>query len=215
MEILKYRKDGSSEWQSFIAIKGEDGKTPVKGVDYWTAADRQEIIDSLPLTESGDIDLTNYATKDYVDSAIDNLDLSDIDLSGYVTKTELGEQHFASTTFVHQQIAATGHINEGRAKILIDNSLNGYATEDYVDNAIANIDIPSGDSGGMTESQVLSLLISKGYITESAVETLLESKVYATEQYVDGWFNNNNLPNYYTKDEIDAMIPPSGEEVSY
>lgn len=27
--------------------KGADGKTPVKGVDYWTAADKQEIIDDI------------------------------------------------------------------------------------------------------------------------------------------------------------------------
>ena len=208
MEILKYRKDANSEWQSVVALKGEDGKTPVKGVDYWTAADKQEIIDSLPLTESGDIDLTNYATKDYVDSAIDNLDLSDIDLSNYITEDELDNKLFATTTFVHQQIAATGHINEGRAQTLINNSLNGYATEDYVDNAIANIDIPSEGSGGLTEADVETILSQKEYVTEADVESL-------TKVCVDHWFNNNNLPNYYTKDEIDAMIPPSGEEVSY
>lgn len=27
--------------------KGADGKTPVKGTDYWTAADKQEIVNSV------------------------------------------------------------------------------------------------------------------------------------------------------------------------
>ena len=26
------------------AIKGADGKTPARGTDYWTAADKQEIV---------------------------------------------------------------------------------------------------------------------------------------------------------------------------
>lgn len=29
------------------AIKGADGHTPVKGTDYWTAADKQEIVNDV------------------------------------------------------------------------------------------------------------------------------------------------------------------------
>lgn len=29
------------------AIKGTDGKTPVRGADYWTEADKQEIVNSV------------------------------------------------------------------------------------------------------------------------------------------------------------------------
>lgn len=74
MEILKYRKDVNSPWQDIIAIKGDkgeqglpgetgpqgeqgpagvngtngsDGYTPVKGTDYWTETDKQEIIDEV------------------------------------------------------------------------------------------------------------------------------------------------------------------------
>lgn len=67
MAIIKYRENPSAEWQELIAIKGEpgapgkdgadglpgkdgkdgvdgaDGYTPVKTVDYWTAADIAEI----------------------------------------------------------------------------------------------------------------------------------------------------------------------------
>ena len=39
--ILNIKKDG--EWVEIPALKGEDGYTPVKGTDYWTADDISEI----------------------------------------------------------------------------------------------------------------------------------------------------------------------------
>ena len=39
--ILNIKKDG--EWVEVPALKGEDGYTPVKGTDYWTAEDIAEI----------------------------------------------------------------------------------------------------------------------------------------------------------------------------
>ena len=39
--ILNIKKDG--EWVEIPALKGEDGYTPVKGTDYWTADDIAEI----------------------------------------------------------------------------------------------------------------------------------------------------------------------------
>ena len=40
--------DGKLKYNgSDVGLKGADGKTPVKGTDYWTAADKQEIIDDI------------------------------------------------------------------------------------------------------------------------------------------------------------------------
>ena len=39
--ILNIKKDG--EWVEIPCLKGEDGYTPVKGTDYWTAEDIAEI----------------------------------------------------------------------------------------------------------------------------------------------------------------------------
>ena len=59
MEILKIKDKNTGQWinipalkgekgdtgtQGPIGPKGEDGKTPVKGTDYWTAADKTEIV---------------------------------------------------------------------------------------------------------------------------------------------------------------------------
>ena len=75
MEILKIRNSSTGEWASIPAIKGdkgekgdkgdkgENGYTPVKGVDYFTDADKQELIQdilsALPKTEEVDTNGTN------------------------------------------------------------------------------------------------------------------------------------------------------------
>ena len=66
---------------------GEDGYTPVRGVDYWTAKDKQEIIAEIP-----GADLTGYATEEYVGKKIAEAQLGGegggVDLSAYYTKSE-------------------------------------------------------------------------------------------------------------------------------
>lgn len=47
---IQYSTDGGSTWTNLIAVadlKGADGKTPVRGTDYWTAADKQEIVNNV------------------------------------------------------------------------------------------------------------------------------------------------------------------------
>lgn len=46
------------------AVKGKDGKTPVKGVDYWTEEDKTSIINDVGEAMSSDFD--------FLDSRIDN-----------------------------------------------------------------------------------------------------------------------------------------------
>lgn len=39
--------DGANGKDGAQGEKGADGKTPIKGTDYWTAADKQEIVNSV------------------------------------------------------------------------------------------------------------------------------------------------------------------------
>ena len=63
--------------------KGDDGYTPIKGVDYFTTADKEEMlsgyatesfvsesITNAQLGGDGEVDLSAYATKQYVDNEI-------------------------------------------------------------------------------------------------------------------------------------------------
>ena len=72
MEILKIRNKLTGKWASIPAIKGdkgdkgdkgENGYTPVKGVDYFTDADKQELIQdilsALPNTKEVNTNGTN------------------------------------------------------------------------------------------------------------------------------------------------------------
>ena len=50
-------KNGSKGSKGDTGAKGADGKTPVRGTDYWTSADKAEIVDmvlgALPAAEGG------------------------------------------------------------------------------------------------------------------------------------------------------------------
>ena len=43
MSVLKI--NNGTTWESIPVIKGEDGYTPIKGTDYWTAEDKAEIVE--------------------------------------------------------------------------------------------------------------------------------------------------------------------------
>lgn len=47
MDILRVKDPKTGEWNAIPAIQGEAGKTPVKGVDYWTEEDKQEIVQDV------------------------------------------------------------------------------------------------------------------------------------------------------------------------
>lgn len=84
MSIIYFRKSPNEAWATIPAIKGADGHTPIKGVDYFTEEEIEEIKQEI---SAGDIDLTGYATEEYVNDAIDAINILEvIDLAGYATK---------------------------------------------------------------------------------------------------------------------------------
>lgn len=76
-------------------------------------------------------DFTGYATEEYVDNAIENIEIPEVDLTDYATKQYVNE------TVANAQLGG-GEVD-----------LTDYATKDYVDNAIAGIDIPEVDLSGI------------------------------------------------------------------
>ena len=45
--VCKVWDEEQGKYVSIPAIKGIDGKTPARGTDYWTEADKQEIVNSV------------------------------------------------------------------------------------------------------------------------------------------------------------------------
>lgn len=92
------------------------------------------------------VDLSNYATKDYVDDAIANIEISggDVDLTGYATESYVdsvtGNARNEAMNYALGLNNTKADKNHSHDEYLTEHqSLEGYATEKYVNDAIGNI----------------------------------------------------------------------------
>ena len=146
--------------------------------DYVTKSELQAKLDNLHIN----IDLSSYATKEELTQAINSIDLSayakktDIpSLNGYALKTDLpkkvseleNDSGYLSSIpeeyVTETELNAKGYLTEHqdlsayalKTEIPTVPSLDGYATTEYVDNAIANV--PTTDlSNYYTKSETYS-----------------------------------------------------------
>ena len=193
-------------------------------------------IDSI---SNGNIDLSDYVTKEELQAKLDALDIN-IDLSSYATKEELNTainsivSSYALKTEIPTKVSElendSGYLSSIPEEYVTETELNakgylteqdlsayalktdipsldGYATTQYVDNAIANI--PSGGTVDLSD-----------YYTKEETNALIPSTDgLATTEYVDNAVSNiptTDLSNYYTKSEtyskteVDTLVANSG-----
>ena len=177
---------------------------------------------------NGKIDISQYATKDELSSAV-----SSIDLSGYALKGEIPSlDGYAKTTDIPsvEGLATKSYVDENIAKVATsgDIDLSNYVTKDTVytkeqtDELIPSV--PSKVSQLENDSNYLSSipeeyvteteLSAKGYLTEhqdlsayalkTEIPTVPSLDGYATTEYVNNAVSNiptTDLSNYYTKNE--------------
>ena len=177
---------------------------------------------------NGKIDISQYATKDELSSAV-----SSIDLSGYALKGEIPSlDGYAKTTDIPsvEGLATKSYVDENIAKVATsgDIDLSNYVTKDTVytkaqtDALIPSV--PSKVSQLENDSNYLSSipeeyvteteLNAKGYLTEhqdlsayalkTEIPTVPSLDGYATTEYVNNAVSNiptTDLSNYYTKSE--------------
>lgn len=193
--------------------------------DYVTKTELQAKLDALNIN----IDLSAYATKEELTQAINSIDLSSYatkseipSLDGYAKLTDLptkvsqleNDNNYLTSVpeeyVTETELNAKGYLTEHQdlsSYALKEEipSLDGYATTEYVDNAIANV--PSG--GGNVD-------LSNYYTKEETNALIPSTEGLATEEYVSTAINSipaTDLSNYYTKDEVysksetDALIP--------
>ena len=195
--------------------------------DYVTKEELQAKLDALDIN----IDLSAYATKEELTQAINSIDLSayakktDIpSLNGYAKTSEIpskvsqleNDSNYLSSIpeeyVTETELNAKGYLTEHQdlsayaLKTEIP-SLDGYATTQYVDNAIANV--PSGGNVDLSN-----------YYTKAETNALIPSTDgLATTEYVDNAVSNiptTDLTNYYTKSEtyskteVDTLVANSG-----
>ena len=177
---------------------------------------------------NGKIDISQYATKAELSSAV-----SSIDLSGYALKGEIPSlDGYAKTTDIPsvEGLATKSYVDENIAKVATsgDIDLSNYVTKDTVytkaqtDALIPSV--PSKVSQLENDSNYLSSipeeyvtdteLNAKGYLTEhqdlsayalkTEIPTVPSLDGYATTEYVNNAIANvptTDLSNYYTKAE--------------
>lgn len=177
---------------------------------------------------NGKIDISQYATKDELSSAV-----SSIDLSGYALKGEIPSlDGYAKTTDIPsvEGLATKTYVDENIAKVATsgDIDLSNYVTKDTVytkaqtDALIPSV--PSKVSQLENDSNYLSSipneyvtdteLNAKGYLTshqdlsayalKTEIPTVPSLDGYATTEYVNNAIANvptTDLSNYYTKAE--------------
>ena len=223
MYILKVRENANSPWQLIdvlVGPRGENGHTPVKGVDYFTQEDIDfivaevekgnyatvEYVDSM-IENIPEVDLSNYYTKEQVDTAVKNVE---VDLTGYATEeyvddaiaqaklngSDIDLSAYAKTADL-AKVATSGNYND-LSNLPTIPSTTGLATEEYVDNAVKNVEVDLSDY--YTKSQVEALIPdTSNFTTMSAVE----AKGYQTASQVETAINN----------ALSAIV--DGEEVAY
>ena len=207
-------------------LKAYIDNLPTGGVDlsdYVTKSELQAKLDALHIN----IDLSSYATKEELTQAINSIDLSsyakktDIpSLDGYAKKTDIPDVSRYLTSIPEEYVTETelnakGYLTEHqdlsayalKTEIPTVPSLDGYATTEYVDNAIANV--PSGGNVDLSN-----------YYTKAETNALIPStEGLATEEYVNNAVSNiptTDLTNYYTKNEtyskteVDTLVANSG-----
>ena len=138
-----------------------------------------KVADSVTIEGSGgETDLSNYYTKDEVDALIpDTSDFITAIPEEYITETELAQK---------------GYLTEHQ-------SLEGYATEQYVTDAIANIDIPEG--GGDSTQQVFNFDFTNA---DSSYKN-------CTQEMRDFYtlVKNGSAASVYIKDAYDSIYYPA------
>lgn len=216
-----------SELKEYISkIQGGD----IDLSDYVTKSELQAKLDALDIN----IDLSSYATKEELTNAINSIDLSSYakkteipSLNGYAKTSEIpskvsqleNDSNYLSSIpeeyVTETELSAKGYLTEHqdlsayalKTEIPTVPSLDGYATTEYVDNAIANV--PSGGTVDLSN-----------YYTKAETNALIPStEGLATKEYVDNAISNvptTDLTNYYTKNEtyskteVDTLVANSG-----
>ena len=131
-------------------------------VNYYTKTEVDEAVANVK------VDLTGYATESYVQDQIDAI--PDVDLSGYALKTEIPTNVSALTN-------DAGYLTEHQ-------SLDGLATETYVQEEIAKVDV---------SDQLVDYAKSEDVYTKTEIDNAIANVEV-------------DLSGYYTKTEIDSQV---------
>ncbi len=136
----------------------------------------------------GTIDTSFYATEEYVDTKIAEVEAGSVDLSNYYTKTQTTAllDNYATKTYVQEQISniETGSVD-----------LTNYYTK-------AQVDAKIPDTTGLASQTWVE---NQGYLTShQSLKTINGESIVGTGNITISGGSSIDLSDYYTKEQIDA-----------
>ena len=177
-------------------------------VDLSSYATKEELETAL---DNITVDLTGYATEDYVTTAIANAQLgggdTEVNLSEYAKKTDLDAK--ADKEHTHTMADITDYVAPDLSEYALKTdiptvpSLDGYATTEYVDEAIANI--PTGD--GSTDLS--------NYYTKEEVDEIVSNISDDVEYIYDKELDFSGKTFYFDRSKNLSELLPESEYLLY
>ena len=144
-------------------------------------------------------DLEGFATEEFVTNKIAEAELGggEVDLSGYVSKEELEGKGYLTGIpeeyVTDEELNAKGYLTEHQ-------DLSGYATKEYVDEAVSNIDI----SGGNVDIDL------SDYVTNDKLQEGLANKFDNVEVNEAETNDNQTALDFYANGEVVKTVYFSG-----
>lgn len=144
-------------------------------------------INNLP---NGNVDLSDYVTKSELQAKLDALHIN-IDLSSYATKEEL------------TQAINSIDLSAYALKTEIP-SLDGLATTEYVDNAVANIPSSGGGGGNVDLSNYYT---KNETYSKTEVDTAIENAIYGSYTFDPNFDFSGKTLYFDTTKNLASMLP--------
>lgn len=172
------------------SVADKIGDTQINLSNYYTKSEVDTKVANVT------VDLTGYATENYVDEKVSAIDVTE-QLTDYAKKTEIPAkvsqlENDAGYLTQHQDISGLATKDEVE---IVENkipSINGLATEAYVNESVAAIDV---------SDKLKDYAKSADVYTKNDVYTKSEIDEKVSNVEVD-------LSGYYTKSEVDTKTAP-------
>ena len=186
--------DGKNGKDGINGTNGQDGHTPIKGTDYWTTADKAEIVQDTIQDLQPTLSSNLQTAKDYTDNQIAR-DFKNISYDN-TTATFVFTRHDNTTFTVDlpiEQTVKNGYYDDTTEELVLvlvsNQEIRIPATgliDDYSGQTSATIQVTISADNKIT-CNIISGSISKTLLT-SELQTEINNK--ATKEYVDNLFNS-------------------------
>lgn len=171
--------------------RGPKGDKPVKGVDYFTQEDINDIVSQI---ETKDIDLDGYATKDYVDEAVSGVVVSETDptVPGWAKQPN-------KPTYTASEVGALPADTQ-----LFSGNYEDLSNKPTIPTVPSNVSAFTNDAGYLTSHQSLTDYATKAYVDDAIADIPAGGITVETDPTVPSWAKQATKPTY-TANEVGAL----------